>query len=74
MTTMTNFGWDFSLWKTCFYFIFHINLYQGNNISNIDIYLSLNKLLTTQKVVTNAIVCSGVANYPCGPMHFLMEN
>ena len=56
------------------FFIYHLDVYQGKNKSNIDIDHSLLKMPTTQKAVANAIVKSGIANDPDGCQHLFMDN
>ena len=57
-----------------YYLIIYIDLYKGNNTSNIDIYPSLHNLPTTQKAAYNAITKSGVANDTHGSRHIYMVN
>ena len=56
------------------YFIYHLDVYQGKNKSNIDIDNSLLHFPTTQKAVANAIVKSGIANDPNGCRYIFMDN
>ena len=57
-----------------YYFIYNICVYQGENIVNIDIHPSLQKLTTTQKYDANDIIESGIKNDPHGSRHIYMEN
>ena len=57
-----------------YYFIYHLDVYQGKNKANIDIHKSVRKLPTTQKAVANAILKSGIANDPDGSRHIFMDN
>ena len=56
------------------YFIYHLDVYQGKNKSNIDIDQSISKLPTTQKAVANAIVKSGIANDTDGCRYIFLDN
>ena len=64
----------FVMADTKYYFIYHLDVYQGANKSNIDIDPSTTKLPTTQKAVANAILKSGIANDPDGSRHMFMDN
>ena len=57
-----------------YYFIYNIDVYQGNNKENIEIHPSLQKIPTTKKYVANYIINSGIANGPHGSRHIYMEN
>ena len=46
-----------------YYFIFHIDVYQGENTVNIDMHPSLQKLPTTQKYDANDVINSVITNY-----------
>ena len=50
----------FVMADTKYYFIYHLDVYQGANKSNIDIDASITSLPTTQKAVANAILKSGI--------------
>ena len=39
-----------------YYFIYHLDVYQGKNKSNVDVHHEARRLPTTQKVVANAIL------------------
>ena len=56
------------------YFIFHIDVYQIKNISNIDFDICLYKFPTNQKGVANSIVHSGIFNYSYGSSHLFIYN
>ena len=45
-----------------FYFIYHLDVYQGRNKANIEINHLVKNLPTTQKKVTNAIRKAGINN------------
>ena len=64
----------FVMADTKYYFIYHLDIYQGANKSNIDIDASITKLPTTQKAVANAILKGGIANDPDGSRHMFMDN
>ena len=57
-----------------YYFIYHLDIYQGKNSNNIDVHKDARKLPTTQKAVANAILKSEIANDPNGSRHLLMDN
>ena len=57
-----------------YYFIYHLDVYQGKNKANIDIDNTLVDLPTTQKAVANAIVKSGIANSIDGCRYIFMDN
>ena len=64
----------FILADTKYYFIYHLDVYQGKNKANIDIDSTITHLPTTQKAVANAIIKSGIANDPHGCRHIFMDN
>ena len=64
----------FILADTKYYFIYHLDVYQGKNKANIDIDPTVSSLPTTQKAVANAILKSGIANDPNGCCHMFMDN
>ena len=45
-----------------FYFIYHLDVYQGKNTANIDVHPLVKNLSTTQKAVVNAILKSKIDN------------
>ena len=49
-----------------YYFIYHLDVYQGANDANIDIDAKVCHLPTTQKCVANALLQSNIANDPRG--------
>ncbi len=55
-------------------FIHHIDVYQGKNKQNIGIAKDLWKLPTTQNVVVNAIVSTGLYMNPDGFCEIYMDN
>ena len=57
-----------------YYFIYHLDVYQGKNRNNIDVHEEAKKLPTTQKAVANAILKSEIANDPHGSRHLYMDN
>ena len=57
-----------------YYFIYHLDVYQGKNRNNIDVHDDAKKLPTTQKAVANAILKSNIANDPHGSRHLFMDN
>ena len=57
-----------------FYFIFHIDVYQVNNTSNVGIDPPLHNLTTNQKVVDNSIIHSGISNDTDGSRQLFVEN
>ena len=57
-----------------YYFIYHLDVYQGKNIANIDIHQLVKHLPTTQKAVANAILKSGINNDPNGCRYMFMDN
>ena len=59
----------FILADTQYYFIYNIDVYQGKNTESIDIHPSLNNIPTPQQCGANAIIKSGIENYPHGPIH-----
>ena len=56
------------------YFIYHLDVYQGRNTSNIDIHPYATCLPTTQKAVANAILKSGIDNDTNGCRYLMMDN
>ena len=56
-----------------YYFIYHIDVYQGKNIENIDIHLLLHNLPATHKAVDNAIIKGVIANDPHVSIHIYMK-
>lgn len=64
----------FILADASFYFIYHLDVYQGKNINNIDVHEQAAKLPTTQKAVANAILKSEINNDPNGSRHIFMDN
>ena len=66
---------DFSILADAkYYFIYHLDVYQGKNKANIDIHKSIRKLPITQKAVTNAILKSGIAKDLDGCRYIFMDN
>jgi hypothetical protein len=55
-------------------FIYHIDVYQGKNATNVFIAEEASLLPTTQKAVVNAIVSCGLANEPDGIRELYMDN
>ena len=55
-----------------YYFIYHIDMYQGNNAANIDIHPSLQILHATHKTVSNTTINSVITNDPYGSWHIYM--
>lgn len=64
----------FILADASYYFIYHLDVYQGKNTNNIDIHKDAAKLPTTQKAVANAILKSEINNDPNGSRHIFMDN
>ena len=56
------------------YFIYHLDVYQGKNVANIDIHPSVRRLPTTQKAVANAILKSKINNDKDGCRYLFMDN
>ena len=54
-------------------FFYHIDVYQGKNIENIDIHLLLHNLPATHKAVDNAIIKGVIANDPHVSIHIYMN-
>ena len=57
-----------------YYFISHLDVYQGANDRNVDVMPSVKNLPTTQKAVANAILQSGIDNDVDGCRHIYMDN
>ena len=57
-----------------YYFISHLDVYQGANDRNVDVMPSVKHLPTTQKAVANAILQSGIDNDVDGCRHIYMDN
>ena len=57
-----------------YYFIYHIDVYEGENIANIDIQPLLKKLSIKNNYDANDIIKSGIMNNPHGSRHLYMEN
>ena len=57
-----------------YYFIYHIDVWQGNNTERIEIHPSIHNLPTTNKAVSDAIIKSKIENYSHGYRHLYMEN
>ena len=57
-----------------YYFVYYIDVYQGNNKANIYIHPSLHNLTTTHKYVANDIIKSEITNDPHEYIHIYMEN
>ena len=64
----------FILADSKYYFIFHLDVYQGRNKANIDIAPMIDTFPTTQKAVANAIIKSGINNDIHGCRHIFMDN
>ena len=64
----------FLLADSRYYFIYHLDVYQGKNKANIDIDSVVMHLPTTQKAVANAIVKSGIANCVDGCRYMFLDN
>jgi len=64
----------FILADASFYFIYHLDVYQGKNINNIDVHEQAAKLPTRQKAVANATLKSEINNDPNGSRHICMDN
>ena len=64
----------FILADSKYYFIFHLDVYQGKNKANIDIAPMISTLPTTQKAVANAIIKSGINNDVHSCCHIFMDN
>ena len=56
------------------YFIYHLDVYQGKNVANIDIHKDARNLPTTQKAVANAILKSNIDNDTDGVRYIFMDN
>ena len=56
------------------YFIYHLDVYQGKNLANIDIDPLVRHLPTTQKAVANAILKSQINNDKDGCRYIMMDN
>ena len=56
------------------YFIYHLDVYQGKNLANIDIDPLIRHLPTTQKAVANAILKSQINNDKDGCRYIMMDN
>ena len=56
------------------YFIIHIDVYQGKNAANIGVPEELKTMPTTQKAVVNAILTSKLENEPNGKRRMFMDN
>ena len=56
------------------YFIYNLDVYQGKDKANANIDDSFMGIPTTQKVVANAIVQSGIGNYTNDCRYLYMDN
>jgi len=54
--------------------IYHLDVYQGKNVTNALIAAEAHNLPSTQKAVVNAIVLSGITNEPNGMQEIYMDN
>ena len=57
-----------------YYFVRHIDVYQGKNAGNIDVAEQAKNLPTTMKAVVNAVIASGMANDPDGARELFFDN
>ena len=64
----------FVLADSKYYFIRHIDVYQGKNASNIDIHPQAQNLPTTMKAVVNACYQTQMANDPNGARTLYADN
>jgi Transposase IS4 len=56
------------------YFIHHIDVYQGENATNVGIDRSVRCLPTTQKAVLNAVLSTGMHTETHGARHIALDN
>ena len=56
-----------------YYFISHLDVYQGANDRNVDVMPSVKHLPTTQTAVANAILQSGIDNGVDGCRHIYID-
>ena len=56
-----------------YYFIYHLDVYQGKISNNIDVHKDSRKLPTTQRAVANTILKSEIVNDPNGSRHLFMD-
>ena len=56
----------FVLADSKYYFVWHLDVYQGNNAGNIDIHHRAKQLPTTMKAVNNSALAANIANDYCG--------
>ena len=56
-----------------YYFIYHLDVYQGKNKSNVDVHHEARNLPTTQKAVANAILQTKINNDKNGCRHIFMD-
>jgi hypothetical protein len=55
-------------------FIYHLDVYQGENATNAHIAEEAWSLPTTQKAVVNPVISTGINNDPDGMMEIYMDN
>ena len=53
------------------YFVRNIDVYQENNMENVDMHARASNIPTTIKAVVNRIIAAGVGNDPDGAIFFL---
>ena len=64
----------FIMADSAYYFIYHLDVYQGKNIANIDIDPLVVKLPTTQKAIANAIQQAKINNDVHRCHYMFMDN
>ena len=64
----------FSLADIKYYFVWHIDMYQGKNAWNIDIYHREKKIPTMTNAVINVVLDSNISNYHYGERKLLLDN
>jgi hypothetical protein len=64
----------FILSSSKMYEIYHLDIYQGKNATNVGIHETILDMPTTQKAVLNAVLATGIENDPDGACQIVMDN
>ena len=74
MINLKNSIWTFILEYSKYYFIYHLNVYQGENKASIDIHKITRGLTATHEAVENTILKSVIDNDENESRHTLIDN